>query len=148
MRVHGGQEVLGEQALAIVGAEIQVITYKEYLPTLLGPGALDAYTGYDPTVNPGIATEFSTAAFRIGHSLVGDDIEFLNNDGEEVHDPSAQRAEALGIAEQTLAHHALPAGDGPGRQRRGRGERVEHVVALALEPLAGHGIHERIALGV
>src|SRR5262249_56341518 len=66
---------------AIVGAEIQVITYNEWIPALLGPGALPAYIGYDDTVNPGIANEFSTALFRLGHSMLGDDIEFINNDG-------------------------------------------------------------------
>src|SRR5262249_26135314 len=29
----------------------------------------------------GIANEFSTALFRLGHSMLGDDIEFINNDG-------------------------------------------------------------------
>ena len=37
--------------------------------------------GYNPTVNPGIANEFSTAVFRLGHSLLGDDVEFLDNNG-------------------------------------------------------------------
>src|SRR5262249_26086902 len=78
-------EQIYQEARAIVGAEIQVITYNEWIPALLGPGALSAYTGYHPDTapNPGIATEFSTALFRVGHSMLGDDIEFLNNDGTE-----------------------------------------------------------------
>ena len=35
---------------------------------------------------PGIANEFSTAAFRLGHSLLGDDVEFLDNNGLPVAD--------------------------------------------------------------
>src|SRR5262249_5709219 len=69
-----------------LGAEIQVITYREWLPALLGPNALPAYTGYKPTVNPGIANEFSTALFRVGHSMLGDDVEFIGNDGVPTRD--------------------------------------------------------------
>src|SRR5262249_50040119 len=65
-------------------AELQIITYNEWLPALLGPGALPAYRGYKSNVNPGIANEFSTAAFRLGHSLLGDDVEFLGNNGLSV----------------------------------------------------------------
>jgi peroxidase len=75
-----------QRARAIVGAELQVITYNQWIPTLLGPNALSAYNGYDPTVNPGIANEFSTALFRLGHSMLGDDVEFLGPDGREVAD--------------------------------------------------------------
>lgn len=74
-------ETIYQLARSIVIAEIQSITYNEFLPALLGPGVLKPYQGYNPRVNPGIATEFSTAAFRIGHSLVGPDVEFLNPDG-------------------------------------------------------------------
>ncbi len=70
----------------IVVAELQSITYNEFLPALLGPNALRPYYGYNPNVNAGIAIEFSTAAFRIGHTLVNDDVEFLDNDGNPVHD--------------------------------------------------------------
>ncbi|MFL5331564.1 MAG: peroxidase family protein [Gemmataceae bacterium] len=67
-------------------AELQVITYNEWLPTMLGRDALKPYSGYKSNVNPGIATEFSTAAFRLGHSMLGDDIEFLGNSGLPVAD--------------------------------------------------------------
>lgn len=75
-----------QRARAFVIAEIQVITYKEWLPAVLGPGALDRYDGYDPTINPGISNEFATAGFRFGHSLLGDDIEFLDNNGLPIAD--------------------------------------------------------------
>jgi hypothetical protein len=68
----------------IVVAEMQVITYNEFLPALLGPRALRPYWGYNPNVNPGIATEFSTGAFRIGHTLVNGDVEFLDNDANPI----------------------------------------------------------------
>ena len=75
---------------------MQKITYDEFLPALLGAGtpasaALRAYRGYDPGVNPGITTEFSSAAYRFGHSMLGDDIQFLDNDGNPVRDPLALR---------------------------------------------------------
>jgi peroxidase len=79
-------EQIYQQARRIVIAELQEITYNEFLPALLGQGALPSYRGYNPQVNPGIANEFSTAAFRLGHSLLGEDVEFLDNLGNPVHD--------------------------------------------------------------
>ncbi|MCO8123065.1 dockerin type I domain-containing protein [Stieleria sp. TO1_6] len=79
-------EQIYQQARAMVIAEIQSITYNEFLPALLGKRGLQAYDGYDPTVNPGIANEFSTAAFRFGHSTLNDDIEFFDNDGRAIGD--------------------------------------------------------------
>ncbi|MCA9067176.1 MAG: peroxidase, partial [Planctomycetaceae bacterium] len=61
--------------------ELQAITYNEFLPALLGNGAIDAYSGYDSTVNPGIANVFSTAAYRLGHSLLSPTLQRLNADG-------------------------------------------------------------------
>jgi hypothetical protein len=77
-------EQVYQAARRIVIAEVQVVTYREFLPALLGPNALRPYRGYRPDVNAGITTEFSTGAFRIGHTLVNDDVEFLDNDGEEI----------------------------------------------------------------
>ncbi len=77
-----GQEIF-ELARKINGAQIQVITYKEFLPLLLGSGALGAYTGYNPDVVPTIANEFSSAAYRLGHSLLSPAILHVASNGEE-----------------------------------------------------------------
>jgi peroxidase len=78
-------EQIYQQARAMVGAEIQVITYKEFLPALLGQWAIAPYRGYKANVDPSIANEFSTAAFRL-HTLINDDVEFFGNDGRPVRD--------------------------------------------------------------
>ena len=74
-------EQLYQGARQIVIAEIQSITFNEYLPALLGNNAIAPYTGYDPTVDPGITPEFSEAAFRFGHSQLDNDVQFLKNNG-------------------------------------------------------------------
>ncbi|MBI1314643.1 peroxidase [bacterium] len=73
-----------QAARSRVIAEMQAVTYNEFLPALLGRGAIPTYQGYDPTVNPTIANEFSTAAYRFGHSTIEEDIEFFGNDGTPV----------------------------------------------------------------
>ena len=52
-------------------AELQAITYNEYLPALLGGEEhIARYTEYKDHINAGITNEFSTAAFRYFKSLV------------------------------------------------------------------------------
>lgn len=58
---------LYDTARKIVTAEVQAITFHEYLPTL-GVNIND-YQGYDNSLQAGIFTEFSTAAFRL-HSQI------------------------------------------------------------------------------
>lgn len=77
-------EELYQAARSRVVAELQAITYNEFLPALLGEGALDAYTGYDATVNPGIANLFSTAAYRLGHSMLSSELQRVDADGNEI----------------------------------------------------------------
>ena len=79
-------EKIFQMTRRIVAGELQVITYREFLPALLGPNALRPYTGYKDDVNSGIATEFSTAAYRIGHTLVNDDVGFLDNEGNPIRE--------------------------------------------------------------
>ncbi|NET46226.1 peroxidase family protein [Okeania sp. SIO2B3] len=72
-------EEIYQRARKIVGAQIQKITYDEFLPAL--GVTLDPYGGYDSTVNPNISTEFSTAGFRLGHTMVSSNLQHLNEDG-------------------------------------------------------------------
>ena len=73
-----------EIARRTVITELQVITFREFLPVLLGPGSIAPYTGFDPGVNPGIATEFSTALFRLGHTMLSPTIQRLEADGTAI----------------------------------------------------------------
>jgi len=57
------------------------VTYKEFLPLLLGDNALEAYEGYDASVNAGIANEFSTAAYRFGHTMLSPQLLQVGDDG-------------------------------------------------------------------
>ncbi len=72
-------EGIYQRARAIVGAEIQVITYRDFIPNLLGPNALRPYRGYRREVNAGIADVFSGAAFRVGHTLLSPTLLRLDN---------------------------------------------------------------------
>lgn len=79
-------DAIYERARAIVGAEIQVITYEEFLPMVLGPGALPTYAGYDPSVDASIVNEFATVAFRFGHSMVFPIFPRLKRNGTSIPD--------------------------------------------------------------
>lgn len=65
---------------------VQKITYEEFLPALLGR-PLPPYNGYNINVNAGVATEFSTAAYRMGHSMLSASQEFFDNNAQSVHPP-------------------------------------------------------------
>lgn len=77
-------EGIFQASRATVIAEMQSITYNEYLPALLGEDALSQYNGYDSSIDPSIANEFSTAAFRFGHSTLNDEFRLVGNDGEDL----------------------------------------------------------------
>lgn len=67
-------ERLYQEARKIVGAMMQVITYKEFLPLLLGEKGYDIfvgpYKGYSYNVDASVPNAFASAAYRFGHSLV------------------------------------------------------------------------------
>ncbi|MCB0318818.1 MAG: peroxidase family protein, partial [Bdellovibrionales bacterium] len=67
-------EQVYQRARKFVGAYLQSITFNEFLPALLGPHAPRAYSGYNNTIDPSIMNEFSTAIFRLGHSMVATDM--------------------------------------------------------------------------
>ncbi len=64
-------EDIYQLARRLVIAEVQLITYKEFLPALLGSQApkVDDYK-FNMKVNPQIATEFSTVFYRFGHTML------------------------------------------------------------------------------
>ncbi|XP_022188065.2 peroxidase-like protein isoform X2 [Nilaparvata lugens] len=80
VNVHWGDERLYQTARKINIATYQHILYNEFLPRLLGWNAVNLYglklnnqgyyQGYSNNCNPNVVTEFASAAFRIGHSLL------------------------------------------------------------------------------
>ncbi|CAL1288912.1 unnamed protein product [Larinioides sclopetarius] len=76
---HWKEDTLYQEARRINIATLQCITYKEYLPTLLGPYIMEKYnlavnhdsdgTKYSPNIRFDVRNEFANAAFRL-HSMV------------------------------------------------------------------------------
>ncbi|HPE62342.1 MAG TPA: peroxidase family protein, partial [Thiolinea sp.] len=77
-------ETLFQETRSRVVAEMQAITYNEFLPNLLGENALGAYQGYDPNTNPDISAEFASAAYRFGHSMLSSTFLRLDDNGQVV----------------------------------------------------------------
>ncbi|YCM44252.1 peroxidase family protein [Verrucomicrobiaceae bacterium 227] len=84
MNSNAMDEEIYQFARMIVAAEIQAITYREFLPVLLGPNAIPEYRGYDPEVRADISNEFGAAAFRIGHSMLSPNLLRIDPEGNEV----------------------------------------------------------------
>jgi peroxidase len=82
-------------ARMIVGAEIQRITYREFLPVLLGPHAVPPYRGYKKNVDPTISNGFATAAYRFGHSLLPVTILRLNEKNQTADEGNLDLASAF-----------------------------------------------------
>lgn len=78
----------------IVGAEMQIITYEEYLPAMLGfelaPRPEDAV--YDPGTDATITNSFAHAVFRFGHSQINEESLLVNNRGRTVGSVSIDEA--------------------------------------------------------
>ena len=75
-------EQLYHTARAIVIAEVQVVTYEEYLPSL--GVILDSWSGHQPDLSPSVSNAFATVAFRVGHSQIGDTILRLDENREVI----------------------------------------------------------------
>lgn len=76
-------ETIYQTARKIVGAEMQAITYKEFLPALMGASRAPkvADYAYNNTVNASITNSFATAFFRFGHSMQSSTIPLIGDDG-------------------------------------------------------------------
>lgn len=86
----------------LVIAKLQIITVEEWLPAFLGPNALPAYSGYDATLDPSIYNAFSAAAFRLGHSMLNDQLLRLDANGDEISDGHVDLASAFFTAPMLL----------------------------------------------
>jgi Ca2+-binding RTX toxin-like protein len=76
-----------DAARALNEAQWQSIVYREYLPKLLGDGALSGYSGHKPGVNPGAINEWANSAFRFGHDQSSNFEQRLNEDGSAAAAP-------------------------------------------------------------
>jgi len=86
-----------QETRKIIGAQLQVITYNEFLPLILGKKTIKDFNlkllegrsffkGYDKNANPSIFAAFAVAAFRFGHSLVQEEFRRLTECGFQ-HEP-------------------------------------------------------------
>jgi hypothetical protein len=66
-------------ARRVVGAEIQFITYNEFLPAL--GIQLPQYQGYDPAVDPTVRNEFAAVGYRM-HAMVHGELDPQFNPGD------------------------------------------------------------------
>ncbi len=99
-------EQLYQMARAITTAEYQNVVYQEFLPLLIGP-VLGPYRRYNPGVSAQVSQEFSTAAFRAGHSQISETQSGIDNDGKLVFTQSLAQA-FFNTAEETLANGVAP----------------------------------------
>ena len=83
-QIHGASPKLSDdqvfaRARGFVVGMMQAITYNEFLPRLLGKNAIPAYSGWKSGVDPGVCQEFSTGAYRFGHSMVSPGLQRLDS---------------------------------------------------------------------
>ncbi|XP_040982854.1 myeloperoxidase-like isoform X4 [Aquila chrysaetos chrysaetos] len=83
---HWNGEKLYQEARKILGAMIQIITYRDYLPLLLGTSfrrLIPRYQGYNESVDPRISNVF-TLAFRFAHASVPPTVDRLNQNYKSI----------------------------------------------------------------
>lgn len=66
-------EELYQNARHINIAQMQKIVFEEWLPAITGR-TLPPYRGFKSNVDPSISVIFSTAAFRVGHTMIGNQL--------------------------------------------------------------------------
>lgn len=79
-----------QESRRIVAAQMQHITYKEFLPVILGPHVMSQLdlnpkeagydTSYDPDVEPTVCNSFAASSFRFAHTLLPGLLKLIGND--------------------------------------------------------------------
>ena len=136
---HWDDERTFQEARKIVGAQIQKITYFDYLPKILGSHGfrqvIKKYRGYNPNVNGSIPNAFATAAFRFGHSMIQP--HFSRLDQNYVND------DPLPLREAFFNRSAFLSSDGTDRLLRGLVTQASLRVDEFLNPVLTAHLFQR-----
>ena len=77
-----GEEELFQETRNILVAELQHITYTEYLPLILGDTVMAEIVKtqyYNNTLDASVSNAFATAAFRFGHSMIPESLRMADS---------------------------------------------------------------------
>lgn len=99
-------ERLYQTARRWVGAEIEAITFNEFLPALMGPHAPGAYPGYNSEMEAHIYNEFSTSWFRVGHTMLTNELLILDEANQVLPSGNLALADAF-LNPQFVVDHGI-----------------------------------------
>lgn len=87
---HWNDERVFQETRRVIAAQMQHITYNEFLPILFGERLMERFgllplkegyfKNYNSSIDPNIANSFATAAFRFAHSIIPGLMKMLAND--------------------------------------------------------------------
>uniref|UniRef100_A0AC34R0Q7 Thyroid peroxidase n=1 Tax=Panagrolaimus sp. JU765 TaxID=591449 RepID=A0AC34R0Q7_9BILA len=104
-------ERIYQETRKIIGGMMQHITFKHWLPLILGQDGYERwigeYKGYDSNVDPSISNEFATAAFRFGHTLINPRLERLGKNFETISSGPIMLHEAFFAPERMLSEGGI-----------------------------------------
>ncbi|KAK9877952.1 hypothetical protein WA026_020172 [Henosepilachna vigintioctopunctata] len=86
---HWNGETIYHEARKIVGAAMQHITYKHWLPYIIGEtgvNILGTYQEYNPNIQAEISNVFATAALRFGHTMINPVLHRLNENFQPIRE--------------------------------------------------------------
>ncbi|BET01861.1 Animal haem peroxidase [Nesidiocoris tenuis] len=95
---HWVDEILFQEARRLLIGQLQIITYKEFLPLILGQDTMEAFSllpkdegyfeGYDINVDPTVANSVAAAALHFAVSLMPPVVKLFNLDGTRAGEES------------------------------------------------------------